>query len=203
MTPASVFWYSLLRSFKSSWKTRCRLCAFCVLPPEMCSQQWKSLCIKSLRRCSGGKNCLKDTIKNMTGLVDPEGLNFTQSCLFVLMSRLCVHCIYVYIEGLAFCCYIVVIVNLYLKVEILHAFKWTFKWHPSKHFGFNWCKYSTWSDLKVPYYTVFHQYIIGLRCIQNISLKCLARNTKQIIVASHKPLCFSPVSKVLIFCLLL
>jgi len=37
----------------------------------------------------------------------------------------------------------------------------------------------------------------------NMSLKCLARNTKQIIVASHNPLCFSPVSKVLILCLLL
>jgi len=37
--------------------------------------------------------------------------------------------------------------------------------------------------LKVPYYTVFHQYIIGLRYIQNLSLKCLAPNTKQIIAA--------------------
>ena len=57
--------------------------------------------------------------------------------------------------------------------------------------------------LKVPYYTVFHQYIIGLRYIQNMPLKCLAPNTKQIIAASHNPLCFSPVSKVLILCLLL
>ena len=57
--------------------------------------------------------------------------------------------------------------------------------------------------LKVPYYTVFHQYITGLRYIQNMSLKCLAPNTKQIIAASHNPLCFSPVSKVLILCLLL
>ena len=31
------------------------------------------------------------------------------------------------------------------------------------------------SHLKVPYYTVFHQYIIGLRYIQN-----MARNTKRI-----------------------
>ena len=38
-------------------------------------------------------------------------------------------------------------------------------------------------DLKVPYYTVFHQYIIDLRFIQNMSLKCLALNTKQIIAA--------------------
>ena len=52
--------------------------------------------------------------------------------------------------------------------------------------------------LKVPYYTVFHKYIIGLRYIQHMSLKCLAPNTKQIIAASHNPLCFSPVSKVLI-----
>ena len=57
--------------------------------------------------------------------------------------------------------------------------------------------------LKVPYYTLFHQYIIGLRYIKNMSLKCLAPNTKQIIAASHNPLCFSPVSKVLILCLLL
>ena len=57
--------------------------------------------------------------------------------------------------------------------------------------------------LKVPYYTVFHLYIIGLRYIQNMYLKCLAPNTKQIIAASHNPLCFSPVSKVLILCLLL
>ena len=56
-------------------------------------------------------------------------------------------------------------------------------------------------SLKVPYYTVFHQYIIGLKYIQNMSLKCLAPNTKQIIAASHNPLCFSPVSKVLIHCL--
>ena len=28
--------------------------------------------------------------------------------------------------------------------------------------------------LKVPYYTVFHYFIIGLRYIQNMSLKCLA-----------------------------
>ena len=34
-----------------------------------------------------------------------------------------------------------------------------------------------------------------------MSLKCLAPNTKQIIAASHKPLCFSPVSKVLILIL--
>ena len=53
-------------------------------------------------------------------------------------------------------------------------------------------------QLKVPYYTVFHQYIIGFRYIQNMSLKYLASNTKQIIAASHDPLCFSPVSKVLI-----
>ena len=58
-------------------------------------------------------------------------------------------------------------------------------------------------SLKVPYYPLFHQYIIVLRYIQNMSLKCLARNTKQIIVASHNPLCFSPGSKVLILCLLL
>ena len=57
--------------------------------------------------------------------------------------------------------------------------------------------------LKVPYHTVFHQHITGLRYIQNMSLKCLAPNTKQIIAASHNPLCFSPVSKVLILCLLL
>ena len=31
-----------------------------------------------------------------------------------------------------------------------------------------------WYLLKVPYYTLFHQYIIGLRYIQNMSLKCLA-----------------------------
>ncbi|XP_033936013.2 nucleus accumbens-associated protein 1-like [Pseudochaenichthys georgianus] len=37
----------------------------------------------------------------------------------------------------------------------------------------------------------------------NMSQKCLAPNTKQIIAASHNPLCFSPVSKVLILCLLL
>ena len=46
--------------------------------------------------------------------------------------------------------------------------------------------------LKVPYYTHSHQYIIGLRYIQNMSLKCLAQNTKQIVHC--KPLCFSPVS---------
>ena len=63
--------------------------------------------------------------------------------------------------------------------------------------------YSLGFILKVPYYTVFHQYIIGLRYVQNMSLKCLARNTKQIIAESHNPLCFSPVSKVLILCLLL
>ena len=56
-------------------------------------------------------------------------------------------------------------------------------------------------NLKVPYYTVFHQYIIGLRYIQSLSL--IGWNTKQIIAASHNPLCFSPVSKVLILCLLL
>ena len=38
--------------------------------------------------------------------------------------------------------------------------------------------------LKVPYYTVFYQYIIGLRYIQNMSLKCLAPNTKQIMHCS-------------------
>ena len=37
--------------------------------------------------------------------------------------------------------------------------------------------------LKVPYSTVFHQYSIALRYIQNMSLKCLAPNTKQIIAA--------------------
>ena len=60
IAPASVFWYSLSRSFKSSWKTRCSLCAFCChfLPHVFfgkCSQQWKSLCIKSLIRSRGDK----------------------------------------------------------------------------------------------------------------------------------------------------
>ena len=48
-------------------------------------------------------------------------------------------------------------------------------------FMFN--QYITEWALKVPYYTIFHQYIIGLRYIQNMSLKCLAPNTKQIIAA--------------------
>ena len=58
------------------------------------------------------------------------------------------------------------------------------------------------TDLKVPYYTVFHQYIIGLRYIQNVSLKCLARNTKRITHCSKHPIIPS-VSKALILCLLL
>ena len=62
-----------------------------------------------------------------------------------------------------------------------------------------WIK--THTHLKVPYYTVCHQYITGLRYIQNLSL--IGWNTKQIIAASHNSLCFSPVSKVLILCLLL
>ena len=59
-------------------------------------------------------------------------------------------------------------------------------------------------NLKVPYYTVFHQYIIGLRfiqtCLWSVWLEIPNRSP---IVASHKPLCFRPVSKVLILCLLL
>ena len=38
--------------------------------------------------------------------------------------------------------------------------------------------------LKVPYYTLFQQYIIGLRYTQNMSLKCFAQNTKQIMHCS-------------------
>ena len=54
------------------------------------------------------------------------------------------------------------------------------------------------------YSNQIHQYIIVLSYIQNMSLSVWLKMTNRSpIVASHNPLCFSPVSKVLILCLLL
>jgi len=52
-------------------------------------------------------------------------------------------------------------------------------------------------QIKGPLLYCFSSIYDRSRIYTNMYLKCLAPNTKQIIAASHNPLCFSPVSKVL------